>query len=84
MNGPLQQRGFIFDRDLNKDYFYSNEIESDIVDYDSLDMDISFCNSSRLRKNQACRELVVDRDNSIREVKHKNYELYLQKRLVSK
>lgn len=84
MNGPLQQRGFIFDRDLNKDYFRSNEIESAIVDYDSLDMDIPFCNSSQLRRNQACRELVVDRDNSIREVKHKTYELYLQKRLVRK
>lgn len=83
MNGPLQQRGFIFDHNLDKNYFYSNEIGSEIVEYDPSDTNIPFCDSSGLKRNQACRELVVDRDNSSREVKHKNYELYIQKRLVN-
>ena len=84
VNGPLQQRGAIFDQNLEKEFFYSDdETEAGYIDYELLEMDIPYCNYSRLRRNQVCQEIIVDDQNITTTIYHKDYQQYLQKRLVS-
>jgi len=47
-------------------------------------MGIPNCNYTRLKKDQICKEIVIEDDNSETEVLHTNLELYHQKLLVKK
>ncbi len=86
VNAPLQGRGFIFDHDLNKDFTPSSESEIDYdeyADYELLKIGIPDCNYTRLKRNQVCKEVLHEDDNSSTEFLHNNLDLYKQKLLVS-
>ncbi len=86
VNAPLQGRGFIFDHDLNKDFTPSSESEIDYdeyADYELLKIGIPDCNYTRLKRNQVCKEILHEDDNSSTEFLHNNLDLYKQKLLVS-
>ena len=86
MNGPLQHRGFIFDHDLDKDFFASETFDDagdTYVDYEFFDVKIPHCNETKFKKTRVCQEEVVDEENATTIVYHSNYDLYRQKRLVN-
>ena len=82
MNAPLQHRGFIFDHDLNKDFFASKDIEYDYtqyIDYEWLDPEIPQCSENEIKSNRICREDITDEENSNQSIYYINPQFYKQK-----
>lgn len=84
INGPLQHRSVVFSQNLEEEFFYSDQkSEEEMIDYELEDVEIPFCNYSRLKRNQVCQEIILNDQNISTTIYHKDYYQYLQKRLVS-
>ncbi len=51
-------------------------------DDEELDIGIPYCDNTRLRKNQVCKEILIDDNNSTIETLYDNLNLYYRQMLV--